>query len=303
MSCGETSGAPPRSRGEAGAGRALVRLTPLALPVCALFLGGLALAVAQSLGWWLPFEHHGGPWAGYRAAFSPHLMASLGFSLAVALVSASLSVALGALGGYAVWNMPRALRRASVVYKVGLILPHMAVAFVVLVLFSRTGLVASAAWHLGLIDSPDQFPALLFSGSGAGMVLAFVAKEAPFVMLLTLAVLARTDPRLVQTARMFGASAPRVFFRVVLPRLAPVLHTAFIILYLYTFGAFDIPYLLGESRPGMLAIEIYNLYYERDPVNRPTAMALLVLMLLFSVGFIAVYTRVAARLGAGERKL
>jgi putative spermidine/putrescine transport system permease protein len=82
-----------------------------------------------------------------------------------------------------------------------------------------------------------------------------------------------------------------------------VLHTAFLILFLYTFGAFDIPYLLGESRPAMVAMRVYSLYFERDLANRPTAMALLVLMLLLAVAFIALYARASARLGAGERRL
>jgi putative spermidine/putrescine transport system permease protein len=275
----------------------------LALPLVLLFLGGLTLALAQSLGFWLPMAYQGGLLDAYRAALAPHHLASMTFSLAVAFVSAAVSVAFGALGAWAVWSMPPLLQRASSVYKMGLILPHMAVAFVVLILWSRTGFFSSMAFHTGFIEEPGQFPALLFSGNGAGMIIAFVAKETPFAMLLALAVLARTDRRLVQVARMLGAGPVRVFSSIVLPRLAPVLHTAFIILFLYTLGAFDIPFLLGESRPGMLSIEIYNLYFTRELTDRPTAMALLVIMFVFSVAFIMLYTQLASRLEGRVRKL
>lgn len=299
MSCTESNG----GLCPAGLGSTWLRLSPLLLPFAVLFLGGLGLAAAQSLGLLLPFEYHGALLDGYRQALSPHLLASLGLSFAVALVSAGLSVVFGAVGAYAVWKLPEKLRRRAVVYKVGLILPHVAVAFIVLILWTRTGFLASVGHQFGLVETPADFPAILFSGNGLGMVLAYVYKETPFVMLLALAVLLRTDPRLAQTARMLGASEAATFRRVILPRLLPALNTAFIILYLYTFGAFDIPFLLGESSPGMLSIEIYNLYFERDLVNRPTAMALLVLMFLFSVAFIALYSRVASKLEQGERKL
>ncbi|MEF2146296.1 MAG: sugar ABC transporter permease [Desulfovibrionaceae bacterium] len=135
------------------------------------------------------------------------------------------------------------------------------------------------------------------------MILAYVYKGTPFVMLLALAALRRMDLRLVETARMFGAGEWYVFRRIVLPHLRPVLHTSFIILCLYAFGAFDIPFLLGQGEPGMLSMEVYNLYFRRDLVNRPMAMAILVCMFLFSIAFIAMYVRIAARLQGGERKV
>jgi putative spermidine/putrescine transport system permease protein len=93
------------------------------------------------------------------------------------------------------------------------------------------------------------------------------------------------------------------FSRLFLPRLTPALHTAFIILFLYSFGAFDIPYILSESRPGMLSIHVYNLYFKHDLSRRPEAMAILVIMFCFAVGFIVAYSKVVRRLEDGVRKL
>ena len=77
----------------------------------------------------------------------------------------------------------------------------------------------------------------------------------------------------------------------------------FIILFLYGVGAFDIPFLLSESNPGMISIRVYNLYFRRDLANRPEAMAMLVAMFVFSLIFIWAYTRVVERLKPSERKL
>lgn len=285
-----------------GWGRTLVKLSPLALPFGLLFLGGFGLALAQSLGFGLPFPYAGGPLDAYARLLEPHYLRSFALSLWVGVWSAMLPVALGSVLAYAFWKLPRQLQRAGVVYKVPLILPHVAVGFIVLVMFSRSGWLASLGHALGLLDGPEQFPVQLYAG-GLGMILAYVYKGTPFVLLLALAALRRMDPRLVDTARMFGAGEWQILRSVILPHLRPVMHTTFIILCLYAFGAFDIPFLLGQSDPGMLSIEVYNLYFMRDLVNRPTAMAILVCMFLFSIAFIAGYVRIAARLSAGERKL
>lgn len=284
-------------------GQALLRLSPLALPCVALFGGGLALAVAQSFGVALPFSYEGGATAAYAQLTKPHLAGSILLSVWVALASAGLSVIFGSVLAYAIWRLPPFLQRCSIMYKTPLILPPIAVGFLAIIMLSRSGVLSSIAFHLGLVDTPADFPSILYGGGGLGIILAYVYKETPFVVLLCLAALRRLDPGLVQTAKMFHAGRITIFRTIILPHLAPVLHTVFIILFLYSFGAFDIPYLVGESSPGMLSVEAFNLYFKRELADRPTAMALLTLMFLFSVVFIVIYTRTASRLGQKERKL
>lgn len=290
--------------GSSKGARLLLGLSPLLVPYLVLFCGGVALTVCQSLGIATPLPHIGGLWDAYAGLMSdPAFFASFGFSLWVAGASAFLSVATGAFLAYRVWKLPRQLAPLSLVYKIPLILPHIAVAFLVLIFWSRSGIVASAAHSLGFIQGMHEFPNILYSGWGLGMILAYTLKGTPFAMLLALALLARFDVRQIQTAAMLGASGPRIFFAIVLPRLAPALHTGFIILFLYSFGAFDIPYILSESRPGMLSIHVYNLYFKHDLARRPEAMAILTLMFCFAVVFIVAYSRAVARLENGGRKL
>jgi putative spermidine/putrescine transport system permease protein len=281
-----------------------LRLAPVLLPFLVLFCGGLTLAVAQSLGFLLPVPMDRPVGDSYRTLLSdPAVWSSAAFSVYVAAVSALLSVTLGALMAYAIWRLPRMLQGAAIIYKVALILPHVSIAFIVLVLWTQSGFVASVCHRLGLISSPAEFPALLFAGNGFGLILAYAFKGVGFAILLCLAMLRSLDPRLVTTARMLGASRPETFLRVALPHLRPVMHTVFIILFLYAFGGFDIPFLLSESSPSMLSIRAYTLYFQRDLAQRPLAMALLVCMFLFSCLFIWLYTRLTSRLGSEARKL
>ncbi len=274
------------------------------IPYAVLFCGGVVLTLCQSFGILTPLPYTGGLWDAYTALFSTGWFSkSFLFSVQVGGCSAIISVAAGTLLGYGVWRLPERLKGFSLVYKIPLILPHIAVAFLVMLFWSRSGLISSAAWSLGLIRDMDQFPNLLYSGYGLGMILAYALKGTPFVMLLALAQLSGFDIRQVRTAAMLGASGATIFFKIILPRLAPAMHTGFIILFLYSFGAFDIPYLLSESRPGMVSIHVYNLYFKHDLERRPEAMAALVVMFMFAAGFIALYSRIVSRMERGGRKL
>jgi putative spermidine/putrescine transport system permease protein len=279
-------------------------LSPLLLPYLLLFCGGVFLTLCQSVGVLTPLPHEGGVLDAYaRLLVDRSFFVSFLFSLGVAAASAFLSVAAGTLLAYRIWQLPRRLATAVLVYKIPLILPHIAVAFVILVCWSRSGILASVAHSLGLIQSMDEFPNVLYSGWGIGMVMAYTLKGTPFAMLLVMALLVRFDARQVQTAAMLGASGLRIFLSIVLPRLAPAMHTGFIILFLYSFGAFDIPYMLSESRPGMLSIQVYNLYFKHDLARRPEAMAILTIMFCFAVLFIIAYSKVVRRLENGVRKI
>lgn len=279
-------------------------LAPLLLPYCALFCGGLALTLAQSLGLFLPLGPGEATLEHYRdLARDQGLGLSLRLSLFVAFFSAAGSVLGGTVLALALWRMPPGLRRVGVVSKIGLILPHVAVAFLVLLMLGRTGLVSSALFQLGVISAPEQFPDILHTGSGLGMILAFLFKGIPFALLLVGAVLFGFDIRLIQTARMLGAGHWLTFWSVTLPRLLPAMHSAFIILFLYAFGSFDIPFVLGESHPGMLSIRVFDIFFHRDLSQRPQAMAILAVMFVFAALFAVLYNRFAAGMDGWRRKL
>lgn len=287
--------------------RLVLRLLPLVLFFSLTVGVGLVHAVLQSLALAGPpalNSHHRemGIWYAYRALFMrPELLASLGHTLYVALVSATVSVMLGAVGAYLLWRAPAWVRRAGAVYRLPIILPHVVVAFLIMLLWSQTGIIASLTYHLGLTSGSDEFPRLLYSSNGLGIILAYVYKEFPFVMLLSMGVLDRVPQRMITTAYMLGAGPVRTFFTVVLPLMAPMLNQIFIILFLYTLGGFDIPWLLGGSNPQMVPMTVYSLYFQGSLSDRSIAMAALSVIAALAVVFVVVYSRIARRLAAWER--
>jgi putative spermidine/putrescine transport system permease protein len=278
-------------------------LAPLGLPFVLLFGAGVGATVLQSAGKLSPIPLEAAWWEAYVRLGEGPFWASFWFTVRTALGAAALSVVAGAVLAWWIRGMSERLRPVGMAHKVPLILPHIAAAFIVLVIFSQSGIAASAAHHLGLIETPAEFPALLYAGNGVGIMLAYGYKGTGFVVLLCLALLDRLDRRTVLTARMLGASGWRIFWRIGVPHMAPALNTSFIILFLFAFGAFDIPSLLSESHPGMLSITVFELYFKRGLEHRPEAMAMLAAMLVFAAAFIVIYTRAASRWRGGGRKL
>ena len=282
----------------------LLKLSPLLVPFVFIFTTGILLTILQSLGFLLPIPVEGGIFSAYKALFGGlWFYQNFAFSFYCAFISAILSVSFGTLLAYSIWQLPLRMQNIGVLSKIPLILPHIAVAFIVLMFFSKTGYISSLLFHMKAIESAGDFPSILFGGKGYGIIIAYVYKEIPFVILLVSSVLKSFDYRRILTAHMLGASRITVFFKIVFPFLLPVVNTSFIILFLYSFGAFDIPFMLGESHPGMLSIQVFNLYFKRDLVNRPSAMAILVVMFIFSLIFIYLYTKISSKLDMKSRKI
>lgn len=281
-----------------------LRLLPLLLPFLLVFGCGLVITVLQSFGLLMFSYSYADPFFAYRQLFADSwFLDSAAFSLYVAFAGSSLSIILGTVLAYAVWNLPERLRTFTIIYKIPLILPHIAVGFLAVLFLSKTGIISAGAYHLGLIESFDGFPDLLYTASGIDLISAYMYKETPFVMVMVYAMLVRFDRRQIDTARMLGAGRLRIFFSLVLPFIMPAINATFIILFIFTFGGFDLPFVLGDSYPGMLSIRIYEYFFEKDIALRPVAMAMLTLVFCFSLVFIAIYLRLSARMVREVRKL
>ncbi|MFW6363468.1 MAG: ABC transporter permease [Spirochaeta sp.] len=240
------------------------------------------------------------PGAWHTAFQLPGLGRNLLFSLRVAAASTAISIPLGTALAYLIRRLPAVYRRRGTGFLVPLILPHVAVGFMVLLWFSQTGIAASAAAQLGL---PDSFRSPLFRGDGAGIIIGYVYKSVPFVVILILPILRRIPDGYIQTARMLGAGELRCILQVILPRLRPGLAASAIIIFVYSFGAYDLPFVVGESRPRMISLYLYRLYFTGPISGRPAAAALLMLILLLGFSMVLLYALAVRRIEDQERTL
>jgi thiamine transport system permease protein len=96
------------------------------------------------------------------------------------------------------------------------------------------------------------------------------------------------DPRLVEAARMLGASRWQAFRRVTLPLLKPAILAASLLVFLFCFTSFGVVLILGGPRYATIEVEIY--LQAVHLFNLPMAAALSILQITFTFAIMWTYT-------------
>lgn len=220
----------------------------------------------------------------YREVFvQKDLLSSFLYSLHLSAASSVLAVVGGvALCAFLVLT-GRSSGKTAKALQIPIVVPHMVVALFTVILFSRSGLFSRALYALGWTASQDAFPNLLYGSWGGGVVFAYIWKEIPFVAFMTLSLMASIHTGLGEAARNLGASPWNAFCRVTLPLCLPAVGNAFLIVFTFSFGAYELPFLLGSTMPKALPVQAYLEYTHPDLRNRPYAMALNGVMLFVSL--------------------
>ena len=271
-------------------------LAPALLVLGVLFAGGLFTALVQSFGYMPAIGQTELNLDAYREVLTGEdFLDSLALTFYVAGASTGIATVLAVLAALA-------LRRSSgrisaVVFQLPITIPHLVAAVGIALVVSQTGLGARLAAALGLIGEPGDFPALLYDRYSVGIILTYVWKEVPFIALVVLASLRGVASELEEVARTLGAGAWQRFWYVVFPVISPSVVAASLLVFAFTFGAFEVPYLLGKSYPTMLPVMAYSEYREIDLAARPAAMAINVLIALITGAVAALYLRLARDLG------
>ena len=273
-------------------------LTPTLLVVGVLFAGGLVSALVQSLGYMPAIGQTTISLDAYRKVLTDgDFLSSLFLTLYVAGASTGIATVLAVLAALALRKSSG--RVSAVVFQLPITIPHLVAAVGIALVVSQTGLGARGAAALGLIGQPSDFPALLYDKYSIGIILTYVWKETPFIALVVLASLRGVAAELEDVARTLGAGAWQRFWYVVFPVISPGIVAASLIVFAFTFGAFEVPFLLGRSYPTILPVTAYNEYRDIELSSRPIAMAINVLISLVTAAFAASYLRIARDLGRG----
>ena len=268
-----------------------VKLLPSLVPLGILFIGGFGTTLVRS-GIFQSLEAY------FLLMNSPGFGESALFSLRVAALSAGFSTTLALVLALTVWRLQGLHRFAGLGFYLPLILPPVSVGYLGIFWLGSRGMVAGVAQSLGM-----TFNSPLFRGDGVGLVLAYIYKEVPFGLLMILPLLRSIPLDMIHSARLLGARWPRILLTIILPTLVPVLSSTFLILFVYTFGAYDIPLILGESRPAMISQLLYRLYFHRPWEEGAQAAAGMVILFLASLLMVLMYERIMKNVGSRNRPL
>lgn len=268
-------------------------LGPFFLIMGIIFVGGLIQALVQSLGYLPAFGMDSVSLEYYRRVLTDfRFISSLRHTFYIALTSSALSVALGVFVAFLVHKTKRSNKFSFTLLRVPIVIPHIVVIIMIFHIFFQTGILSRFAFAIGLIESAHDFPLLIFDRGGVGVIIVYLYKQIPFVMLMVISISRNIDSKYFQVAENLGASPFQIMTRITLPLLAPTILSAFLFCFAFGFGAFEVPFLLGSPARQTLPILAFIEYTSPVLDDRPAAMAINVIISVISLIMIWVYAKV-----------
>ncbi|MBU3129899.1 ABC transporter permease subunit [Clostridium tagluense] len=269
-----------------------ILLLPAAIVLLGILTSGIVIALSQSLGYM--------PIIGLRELTIKYYVSiitdkgfleSLKFSLNISLFSSTIAVMVGVVLAYSMLINKHRKSIEKILYILPIIVPHMVAAFLMFNILSQSGLLPRILYHLGILKAQSDFPILIFDRYGVGIIISYLWKEIPFVAMIVYTFISNINKNLEEVALNLGASRGQFFWHVMLPLSWPSIISSFIIIFAFSFGAFEVPYLLGPTTPKALPVKAFIEYTNPDISNRPYAMALNVVLAFISLIIVWIYDK------------
>ncbi len=255
--------------------RLFVLLGPALCVILLLFGGGLVLGFLQALGH-LPaqdleaisFDHF------KNVLQDPDFAKSLILTLYISTVSTVIAAAVSIVLALALIKWAADSRTINFILQIPLTAPHLVIAISVILLLSPAGLFSRLLSSMSIIQNPSDFPLLVNDNYGIGILIVYIWKEIPFITFMLLSVLKNMGAELLEAGSTLNASKYQRLRYIILPIIAPSLGSACLIVFAFTFGAFEVPYLLGQTYPLVLPVWAYKNYSDIDLLARPEGIAI-----------------------------
>ena len=242
-----------------------------------LFVGGFVFGILQSIGYFsvIADAEQKISLDAYFAAFQNETVrAGIILTFRVAILSTVLSTIIALAISLMISRTKRFQSTLIAITQFNIPIPHVVAATGILLTFSQSGIVSRISNHFGITDGSSDFPIITNDPFGYGIIMSYLWKEVPFLCVLILSALRGPVTNLDETAKTLGASYGFRLRKVILPYIFPSILSGTIIVFAFSFGSYEVPYLLGEPCPSTVSVVAYPLYTNRDLANRPTAMAL-----------------------------
>lgn len=266
-------------------------LAPVVITIGVLFVGALFVALLQSFGHAPLYGIQEFPTLKYyRSLFQlPGFWSSVGLTFYYAIVPTIVGTILSVYLALALRKTFRGKGFVQFIYKLPLMIPYLVGVAVTIVLFGNGGIVARSLFALGIIDSTGDFPRLIYSHAGWGIMFVYVWKQVPFTTLIVYSVLMGLGRDSEEAAATLGASKWQTFWQVTLPQIMPGIVSATIIVFAFNFGSFEIPFILGGGFPNTLPVEAWRAFEDADYARRLRAMAIVMFIGLMSGAVLFLY--------------
>ncbi|MEO7530057.1 MAG: ABC transporter permease subunit, partial [Sediminibacterium sp.] len=217
-------------------------------------LAGVTFAISYSMGW-VGALHSGTTFDNWKKVFSESdtPLAFL-YSTVIALVALTLSVLIGLLTAvkYHKWFTTGIL---SFIIYIPLAFPGIVAAFFFFQFLTKAGFLSRIFYQLHFTRTIDQFPDLVNDFYGIGILITLSFLSFPFfVLLFTNLIKTERINEFRFLAETMGASKNESLKKIAVPILLKKALPNCILHFIFILGSFEIPLLLGRSRPEMISV-------------------------------------------------
>ena len=179
-----------------------------------------------------------------------------------------------------------------------LAIPHAAAAFALALLLAPAGVASRVIASLLGWDLPPDY-LFINDPNGLALILGLVLKEAPFLLLISLAALPSLGaPRRVALARTLGYKPTTAWLLTVAPVLYPLVRLPLFAVIVFASSAVDVALILGPSLPPTLSVRLLEWFVAPEIESRQLASAAALLQLVVSLSALGIWLlveRVVAR--------
>lgn len=216
----------------------------------------------------------------YARFLTPFFGRVLLVSVLFSASAAALAVLLAFPFTYLLTRMRGRAQAAVLIFLLSVLsLSEVIVGFAWSTLLSKTAGIGTLLAYLGLLDAPRSF-----APSVGGLLTSLVYIGFPYAVLLMYPALSRLDPEIPEAARSCGASPWRSFLTVVVPMMRGTLTGGFILVFVFTLGAYILPQVLGRPQDWTLSVHITDQAVFQ--ANLPFASAMAIFLLLVSLALV-----------------
>ena len=131
------------------------------------------------------------------------------------------------------------------------------------------------------------------------VVIAGVWQASGFVMALFLAGLRSVDSEIIKAAQVDGIPTTRIYTAIIIPSMAPIFLSAFIVLAHLAIKSFDLVIALTGGGPGyatyLPATYMYAMAFSRGYLGQAASSAMIMMMIVFAVVVPYLYSELRTR--------
>ena len=131
------------------------------------------------------------------------------------------------------------------------------------------------------------------------VVIAGVWQSSGFVMALFLAGLRSVDTEIIKAAQVDGIPTTRIYTAIIIPSMAPIFLSAFIVLAHLAIKAFDLVIALTGGGPGyatdLPATYMYAMAFSRGDLGQAASSAMIMMMVIFAIVVPYLYSELRPR--------